>query len=226
MAITRRTAVETINSTAVGSYTITKPTGLADNDFAILYIAMNGGTFTSPPTGFTLIKNELTQSNPKYLIYGKYITSVAGEGTWTVTHSLVNSTTIAQAYSGVDATTQIDVTPLSGTNSTGSNTMTVAQVTTTVNDCLLIYGAAINSSSNALSPPAGMTEDLETSGTKKQCADFESRPTAGATGSRAGAAVSNTLAWAAIMFALRPAATAAPGFPRPHRKFRSTLVRM
>lgn len=227
MAITERTAVETQVTPAATNITVTKPTGLADGDFVVISLALNGGSLSAAPTGFTLIFSQITQANPRQYVYGKYITSAAGEGAWTFTATSVTKTAIAQAYIGVDATQSLDVAAQTASNSTGSNVMTVPSVTTVTPGAWLIYAGALNSSSATLTPPTGMTETLETAGIKKQSLNRETIAAAGATGTRAAVASSATLAWAAGMFALRPAGASAGGtVPARSRQSRMTQIRM
>lgn len=224
MAISHRTAVETQVTPAAVNITVTKPTGLSDGDYVVISLALNGGSLSAAPTGFTLLFSELTQANPKLYVYHKYITSAAGEGAWTFTATSVTKTAIAHALVGVDPTTQIDAAVVKATNSTGSNAMTVAGVTTVTPGAVVLYIGAVNSSSATLNRDASTTQLWETAGVKKQEMDYEDRPSSGATGSRTMVASSGTLAWAAGMVGIRPASSSGTIYRRS-RQSRYTQLR-
>ncbi len=208
MAIGQRTATQDNKGTASTTHTVTKPAGLANGDVVYIALITNGTTVSAAPAGFTQIAAVTTQSNPKFYGYRKVMTDVAGEGAWTFTMGSATSGSICQAFTGVDTTTPEDTAVQTGTGATGSATCTVTGVTTVADGAVLLYAFGVNSSTNALTGPAGMTEIAE-GGARKHEMDYELRATAGATGNRAGAAASNTLAWAAWMVAIRPAVASA-----------------
>src|SRR5688572_3848479 len=120
MAIAFRTPTIDVTSTAGTGHTVTKPTGLANGDVVYIWLANNGGTLTSGPTGFTQVALQTTQSNPKYYLYRKVITNAAGEGTWSFVTSSITKTSICIAFTGVDNTTPEDTVIQTGTGATGS----------------------------------------------------------------------------------------------------------
>lgn len=204
-----------VGAIASTGLTITKSASLADGDVVYIFLAMNGGTMTSGPTGFTQIALETTQANPKCYVYRKVITSASGEGSWDFTTSSVTKTAISITLRNVDNTTPEDATITQATNSTSSNAMTVAEVTTVTDDALLLYSAMMNSSTNAQAPPVGMYQVSETTDTKRQSLAWEARPSLGATGSRTGVAQSTSLAWGAFLIAVRPESTGGGNYSTP-----------
>jgi hypothetical protein len=203
---TVRAVREDINSSAAADHTANIPATAQTGDLVVIALANNAGTQTLPPTGWTVVETEYTQANPKYGVI--YRVRQGGDpSSVTLTKSAVNSTSITlviQANNG--GTLSLDGTPTKGTDSTNSNAMTAASVTTTVDDTLLIYGGAINSSTQSLNPTGAMTEAFETSGTKKQSLNWEAFATAGATGTRTLVASSSSLAWASVLFAVKEVA--------------------
>lgn len=203
MAPTFRSATQDINSTAAANHTANIPVDAATGDLIVVALASNGGTITVPPTGWTNVETEFTQANPKYAVI--YRVRQAGDASSvTITKTAVNSTSITVVIQpGAGETLSLDGTPTKANNSTGSNVMTVGAITTTVTNTLLVACQAVNSSTSAQTAPAGMTERQETTGTKKQSVNTQAIAATGSTGTRAGAAASSTLAWAAIMFAVK-----------------------
>ena len=180
-----------------------------------IWLACNGGSITTGPSGFTEIANENTQANPKYSVWRKVITNAAGETTWGFNTSSITKTSICVAFIGVDTTTPEDVAENTGTGATGSSASLVAGVTTATDDALLVWSVALNSSTADIYEPPIMAKFGETTGTKRQMVTYEPRPTAGATGDRTGGSSSASLPWAAIMFAIRPAASGGGTYDTP-----------
>lgn len=205
MAIGQRTAViEGKTDTAVTTHTLTKPTGLANGDVVYVGVTCNGGSTPTAPSGFVNIATIVTQTNPRVYGYRKVITDAAGEGAWTFTIGLITAGFVCQAFTGVDSASPEDTSVNTASNSTGSNAITVTGVTTVTDGAVLLYFMGVNSSTQTLTAPSGMTEIGE-GGARKSEMDYELRATAGATGDRTGASSSSTTAWAAFMFGIRPA---------------------
>ena len=201
-----RATQETLVTPAAVNITVTLPASAQIGDYMLISLLTNGGTTTLPVAGWTTIDTEVVQANPRHHVLGRLRQS--GDPTTVgITVTSVTKTAIAVAVSNVDQVTPVDVISTGGTNSTGSGTMTAADMTTTVADTLLVYFGGANSSSATFTPGAsGMTEVVETSAVKKQALYTQTIAAAGATGTRAAACSSNTIAWTAIMLALRPGA--------------------
>lgn len=138
------TLVET--SSAAGTRTITKPSGLADGDYVLIFVHDNltgNPATTVTPTGFTLISRTIDGALTTD-IFGKYITSVAGEGAWQVAYgaSSVKLIINAVAYSGCDATTPLltSSSTLEGTSAVTAHT--TGSVNPTVANCWIVSSAA------------------------------------------------------------------------------------
>jgi hypothetical protein len=209
MAITINDERETLVTPAAANITVNLPVGVANGDYVIVSVLSNAGTITSPPAGWTNIDTEYVQSNPKHAVFGKFW-ATGDPTTVTVTVTSVTKTAIAACFSGVDPTTPLDVISAGGTGSTNSNAITAATMTTVTANCMLVFFAGINSSSQTFGATAGTANlQIETSAVKRQGMYLETLGAAGATGTRVAAASSSSLAWTAIMLALRPAAGAA-----------------
>ena len=208
MPATLREARVTDQVTAAANITVNLPASVQTGDYVLISLVANGGTITTALTGWTLIDSELVQSNPKHAVWGRL--RVGGDpATVVITKTNVASTAIALAIQGVDQTTPVDVISTGGTNSTGSTTMTAADMTTLTANTLLVLFGGINSTSQTIGPgTSGMTEvaEVTTASAKRQAAYTEARAATGATGTRTVVAGSGSLAWTAIMLAIRSAA--------------------
>lgn len=206
MAIVTTGSRETLLTPAAVNFNALLPVGVTNGDYVIISLLTNGGSATVPPAGWTTLDTETAQSNPKHYVIGKFW-ATGDPTTINIIGTSVTKTSIAASFSGVDPTTPIDVTSAGGTNSTGSNAITAASMTTTVANAMLVFFAGINSSSQTFSGTADTSNlEIETSGVKRQGLYLETLGAAGATGTRTASASSSSLAWTAVMLALKPAA--------------------
>lgn len=202
-------------TTLVASYPATVNAG----DLLVMHIITNGGAITSP-AGWTVAYREGTLANPKGGVWVKIAAGTEGGTTFNITQASTTACGMMWTYTGVDQTTPLDATPSTYSNATAVATVILPSITTVTADALLVYGTGGNSGTSRSVGPAGSTErfDFGHSGglsTKAGAMYTEPFPTAGATGTRttnwtdsAGASV--TRAGWGVLFALRPAADAAP----------------
>jgi hypothetical protein len=197
---------------------ISKPAGVAVDDFLIASVTVRDNPTITPPAGWTFVRSDpVSPTTIKQAIYYK----VAGSGepvsyTWTFSTSKKASGGISR-YTGVDNTNPIDASSGATGSGTGNNTaMTAPGVTTTVNDAMVVgfFGIAI---STGIDPPTGMTERYQAQAaggaadtkTTSESADA-TQPTLGFTGNKtATAAQGQDANWVAQLVALRPKAAAA-----------------
>lgn len=139
------------------SVTVTKPSGVVDNDCLYAAVAQGGGTLT-PPAGWTLVGSQ-AGDNGTLSVYRKIAASEGASYVWSLNNTDSLSVTIG-AYYNVNTSTPIDVFSFQA-NNTASTSMASATVTpTTTAGMLLMIGAAIDTSGGSVTAtaPAGMTE--------------------------------------------------------------------
>lgn len=203
--------------TAASSSVVNLPATVNAGDFLWIWGRVNN-IFTLPaitvPSGWTVVYHTSQAGGtaaPTMIFMYKTGMAVGTEGgtTVTITHSSNINTWISGAVSGVDTTTPIDATPLTGDTNVASGSSSLAGYTTTVAGCLGFFIASETGTAATSSPPtapATWTEDADNTpvtnvGTVCHLAGLAS----GSQGT-----VANT--WSAslkhieCMFALRPAA--------------------
>lgn len=211
MAIAFR-AQSAVTSATRTTTTIAMPSGvLAGDEVRIVVNAGQGGatapTFTAPGTA-TLVAT-VTWGDGSYTVrHSVYRYRVVGTGdpaSFAFTHASATSDGGAFAYSGVDATTPDDATPvttsIANTGPTSFNAILNGITTVTANTMLVVARGSWDG--NAITPPAGWTERLDQAIT---WVGEQADPTAGATGTisvPSGSTVGVAPA-AGIVMALRP----------------------
>ncbi len=192
-------------TTASTSITLAAPANLVAGDLLYMQCSINGGLVNSAPAGWTQRVSNTGVSNPRVFAYSKVAVAEDVGATFIFGLSAsITSGSVLRRFSGVDGTTPHDVTAAVLASGAAATSGTVPSLTTATADALLLGGMGINSSSTAITAPTGMTETAEVGG-KKHEADFEQRPTAGATGTRTWT-FGASREFAGFLDALRPAA--------------------
>jgi hypothetical protein len=147
-----------------------------------------------------------------------------GAPTFTSSGSAAAASVLCQAYGGVDAAAPVDVTAATAVTSPYGSTLAVGGVTTVTPGARLVSGCLIDSPSNTITEPGGMTGVVDASGggvgASISLAD-EDRSSAGATGTRTWSHdYGGTLGMGAFLAALRPARSRPPTLNRPARIWR------
>lgn len=191
---------------AATTFNVAYPSGISAGDLLVLHIATNGGAVTSP-SGWTVIHNDTTLSNPKGGMWIK-VADGSESGTLAVTTASTTGSASMLRYTGVDQTTPQDTTATTVSTSALTH-IVIPTLTTVTNDTMLVYGGAANSSSVTCTGPGGSTErkdyEQESATSPKSGAIYdEAFPTAGSTGSRTITLSATRANWGAMM-ALRPA---------------------
>lgn len=196
-----------------------KPSGTVDGDLLIAFIGTvaTGGSASvvTPPAGWTQISTE--QTGPGTGGFWGYIAAykkiAASEGSnYTFAISKTADGTrhlIIARYTGANGT----VNQVSNrTDNPASTTRTADSVTTTVNNCMLLYLGWDWLDANATeTPPTGMTERYDAGNQQLYWAD-ELQNTAGSTGTRSNTCQSNSGSpRGAYLVALEPASTGITG---------------
>jgi hypothetical protein len=205
------------SATAGNSYTnslsVTRPTGVVENDVLIAIVTWWANTLT-PPSGWTQIGTTQSWSHPDGTLYARAYYRVAGASepssyAWGLSATNDIACTIV-AYSNVDTTDPIAA---SGAQTQTSASMTAPGVdAATAADMLVFLGAVGDTDAGirTATPPSGMTELADTTnGTSwiKAYAAQQLLTASGATGTRT-ATLSASARNAGFLVSLRPTGTA------------------
>ncbi len=191
--------------------TVTKPTGVVDNDILVAFLYIESDDAITPPSGWT--QKVLAEQNGggeahRLYCYWKRAASDGANYSWNWASSAWNSGGI-RAYSGCPvAGDPFDVTT-SGVAGSASVTSPAVSLTTTVTDCKLIFSVASFSSSTWTSTPASFINSLLPSGGDQRSLDKD-QTSAGSTGSLT--ATCDTSSWqTSILLALKSTTSTSGG---------------
>lgn len=213
--------VETTSSvevtTASTSVTVTKPTGTADGDYLVAFVAADRGSSgypTAAPSGWTQIAQDASGAGSTHAACTAYAktagASEPADYTWTLPSAYLAVATMHRV-SGVDTDAAINA----SATATDSNTQNhdSASVTTDTADCLVLRAAAFDGGSALIvTVPSGETELANPASTAATAGNqlsvsSSSRATAGSTGT--GQFTSDKVAgdhWASVTLAIKPTA--------------------
>lgn len=216
MPIAFRAAATPVTNATRTTTTVNMPAGVQAGDVVLIWVSCGGSTSVTPtaPGTVTAVTANFAYSDnsPAWTVNTRvWRYTVVGSGdpaSFAFTHSSIASEAFAIAFSGVDNTTPIDVTPTTnGANNAGSTTATALGVTTTVAGVeLVVYRGSWDG--NAITPPSGFTERLDQPvtwvGTQNMAA-------AGATGNFViPTGNGGSSPWACVLVPLRPAGASIP----------------
>lgn len=178
------------NATAATTHTVTKPTGVANDDVLLISMAADAARTITVPTGFTEIINQSNGSaGGGVSITGAWAYKVvtdAGSEPADYDFTLNNSDQACGAIrriSGVNTADVVDVSDQSSGNTSGGTGRSCPTVTTTNDDALVIRDCAAGDD-RTFTFPAGTTQrfDLDPPDHVNLMGADESQVTAGATG--------------------------------------------
>jgi hypothetical protein len=197
--IVRESVSQATNSTASTTLTVPKPANVAQGDLLVGCLSLNGGSITATgvPAGWTRLAAVTTIANPK--VYGYYKVATASESanySWTTT-STTSGGGIAR-YSGASGLDSAAASSAGAAAASG----TVPAVTSTAANAMVVGCMSVNSSSAALTPPAGMTQAVESGARRFELADGI-QAIAGPSGTKTWT-FSAAREWAGWLVALRP----------------------
>lgn len=210
------TVFSSAQSNAATSVVVGGDAGLQAGDFRVVWITVSPGPVTvTPPSGWaTLYDVDLgTDSTRRHYIFTRFH-QVGDPANYTFTFSISANFGMTQTASrGVDPTNPVDVGPVHATDL--ATPYVAPSATTTVANTLLLcfFGVTVNSTTVTVTTPSGMTSLVAQSGTGTAGHAVrlakESRPTAGATGTRSASGGNSR--WIGSMLALRPVPDLPPG---------------
>jgi PKD repeat protein len=207
-AVTVGGSDQAVSTTALSTVTVPRPaTGVADNDVLIVQITTDGGPdISTTPTGWLpVITPQSVGTSARVFAYYRVISAAADEPatyTWGLS-AAVKWNAAVTSFHGVDTANPFDTEASTSVSSTASTSRTVPEVTTTTAGTMLVGGMGPNSGTAGVTPPAGWTESVESSGGQVAELAYQARPTAGATGA-ATWKLGSSLGSAAWLTALRP----------------------
>lgn len=177
------------SATAIGTVTLTKPSGTNAGDVLVASITADlNPTMASIPSGWTPFVNALainssSTSGSRVFAYYHVVTSTdPASYAWTLSRAVMWGAGVT-AYRGVNTTTPLDSSVVTAVNTTYTATsITAPSITTASNGALLIGGVGFDSRNPAANPPTGWTERWEAAGGQiAEQADM-TKATAGASG--------------------------------------------
>lgn len=164
------------------SVILAAPSDIADDDLLLAIICADNNIVLTPPSGFTNVITQFAGGDPAIYVYRKDASSESGNYEFTLASAEKWIGYLAR-IDGHDTSTPVDVSA-GASNSSGTND--APSVTTTVDDCLVIYAAVYNGIRTPFSPPAGTTELFDENGagagSVSGTAASKVQATAGATG--------------------------------------------
>jgi PKD repeat protein len=130
------------------------PSARAPGDRLLAAIATRGGPTLTPPSGWTLVRQDIKSTTVRQAIYSHVATSSEPTSyTWTLS-SAQGAAGVMLDYSGVSATTPVDAQG-GQVGAAASKSIVAPSVTTTTNDeVVAFYGLA---ASSVITPPAALT---------------------------------------------------------------------
>jgi hypothetical protein len=205
VAITARTSTVVENASTT-SITATLPTDRQYGDviIAVFLSTATSGQFTGPSGWTQVVAPQYGAAmgiGIYYFVHTEATPATAPVGTQTTAGRM---SALCQAWSGVNASTPIDMTPT--TASTTATSITIPSVTTTVDDVLVLSAIVIDSSSATSTVPSGMTMVADASGGsvgRGGSLASVSQATAGASGSKTWT-VSTSIGLVGVNWGLRP----------------------
>lgn len=192
------------------SATATKPTGLADDDWWVIEVVIEGNDGPiSTPTGFSTINAEAGTSDFGSGVHGvqfkKFVSDAASESDVTVNFGNSTKHVLSSYYvRGADTTTFEDATPT--VDATESGTSSVAPGITTVTDAALSVVSVHAAGIVTATPPSGYTEliDHNSGDGESLSIHYAEVATAGATGDET-VTLSSSVDSIAFHYVVRPA---------------------
>lgn len=205
-----------------------KPSGTVEGDILYCVIQAEPSTATlTPPAGWTLIgttESVTTPDSDKMALRRYWKRAGASEPSfydWSISGSPFSWGVMWRITGCVADGDPVDV---AGTGATGSSSSPSApSVTTVTSDTLLIYSRVSYDGLAASSAPSGMTGVLSGGSPQYVQTAYETRASAGATGSR-GATMSGSDVWVAVLDAFRSTAGGGGGSFQPAWARQSNII--
>jgi hypothetical protein len=206
VAVAFRTAQATTKTASGTTYTPVRPTGAVVGDLLWVDFTTDGATITAATSGWTQRVAITTQTGLKSYAYSKFYVSGDADPVFTLS-AAVRVGGCMTAFTGVDATTPVDVTPVTTSATTGAvDPPSLASVTA---GALPICGVGQDSTSDTFLAgpvPSGYTRAMSASSQSNGLAYKSTASVGGTENPATWTTASTTLQWTAYTAALRPSA--------------------
>lgn len=158
------------SSTAASAIALTRPSGTGTGNVLVASItADNNPTMAAVPTGWTPLVNALSvnsaaSAGARIFVYYHVVTATDPVSySWSLSSPQKFSAGVT-AFTGVNTTTPLDSSVVTAVNTSFSGTsLTLRSVTTAHPNAMLVGGVGLDSSTPLASPPAGWTQEWQTS---------------------------------------------------------------
>lgn len=209
--------------------TINVPSNVVDGDLMWANVAENNNDFQTPPTGWTELV-DVDPGNATMWAGYRIADTEPSSYDWTGAGAGRKAGLIAR-ITGHNSSDPIDVrqeSPEHSTDQSGTDTgVDFDSVTTTQNDCLILWAQSDQTSSGKTNSPSDGTEVADENNAATHACLFEyDQVTAGATPSMVNT-ISVAGDWTTTVVAIAPAAAAAGGFtpfPNQRRRFNNSMM--
>lgn len=193
-----------VGTSGNASVTIAVPSGVTAGHLLVADLSFNTDDTILAQTGWTIAHQEGSATGALNGVLYRWATSSEPASYTFNSNASSSSAGTISAFSGVDTTTPLDVTPIGTTG--GGNTITVGPITTVTNNALLYYSAAARSGSDTVQMDSALTLLAESTSSRRVGAAYEILATAGSSTPRTFTGTT-TVGRSAIIVALRPAVT-------------------
>lgn len=212
MAITVGNSATNYVYSSPPSIQVNAPAGCSDGDILLVFMVTNGASLPSitDPANWTTVGTDRTEDtyyHVRYHVAWKEFQTGETSYTWTLTNAATAEATII-AFTGVDTTTPINAN--NGTANVWSANLSVSQITTTVDNCMVILFSGnymysgITWSAQQLGG-SNMTEAFDNPNTYNGSAGaYLEKTSAGATGAGTATASASCDCYGGFLLALAP----------------------
>lgn len=203
-------AIAVVGTSQVGtsgnaSVTVPVPDGVTAGHLLIAALSFNTDNSILDQPGWTIALQVGTSTGALTGVLYRWATSSEPASYTFTSNASTSSSGLMSAFSGVDPTTPLDVTPVGLTG--GTTSITVGPITTVSANTLLYYASAARSGSDTVNVDPALTLLSQATSSRRISAAYEMQAAAGDSTPRTFSGTT-TVGRAAIIVALRPQATA------------------
>ena len=177
------------SDSAVTGVSVPAPSGITAGDVLVASITSDrNASMTTVPAGWTPMVNGLSINSSAgagariYAYYHVVGASESGSYSWVLSSKQKWGAGIT-AYRGVNTTTPLDTSVVTGVNSSWSGTsLTLPSITTASSNTMLIGAVGLDSGTPLAAPPSGWTQEWQAAGGQVAALADKAQPNAGASG--------------------------------------------
>jgi PKD repeat protein len=181
-----QTSSEAVSRSSTTVVSVPRPPGLVDGDVLIASInADDAPPMAAVPAGWEPVVDPLTMgSSARMFVYYRVVADASAEPssyTWRLGDAVTWNAAMT-AYSGVDNGTPFDTAASTAVQTRRVTSLSVPGVTTVTPGVLLVGGVGSNTAAINVNAPSGWGESIKPGGAQVTELAYQTRPTAGATG--------------------------------------------